>query len=113
MGVNDPDELSRQLELQARVRKLAGAMVKPLEYDPGAQFPDPEPAKAAQVIQPSEFIKPAFIVLTAWALAEGGRGQRWNRATPARTKVGAAPQAAKTLAASSAYWSAVFQFRSR
>jgi hypothetical protein len=60
VGVDDPDELSRQIELQARLRKLAGAMVKPLDYDPGAQFPDTEsksePPKAAQVIHPSEFI---------------------------------------------------------
>jgi hypothetical protein len=60
VGVNDPDELSRQIELQARLRKLAGAMVKPLEYDPGAQFPDAEPKseppKSADVIHPSEFM---------------------------------------------------------
>jgi len=56
VGVNDPDELSRQLELQARVRKLAGAMVKPLEYDPGAQFPDTEPPKSTDVTHPSEFV---------------------------------------------------------
>jgi len=43
MGVNDHDELSRQMELQTRLRKLTGAMVMPLEYDPGAQFPDVEP----------------------------------------------------------------------
>ena len=60
VGVNDPDELSRQIELQARLHKLAGAMVKPLEYDPGAQFPDAEfkseSPKASQVIHPSEFM---------------------------------------------------------
>jgi hypothetical protein len=60
VGVDDPDELSRHAELQARLRKLVGAMVKPLDYDPGAQFPNAEsksePPKAAQVIHPSEFM---------------------------------------------------------
>jgi hypothetical protein len=60
VGVNDPDELSKQIELQTRLRKLAGAMVKPLDYDPGAQFsdavPPSEPPKASDVIHPSEFM---------------------------------------------------------
>jgi hypothetical protein len=57
VGVNDPDEHARQMELQNRVRKLAGAMVKPLTYDPGSQFlAQPEAPKAAQVIHPSEFM---------------------------------------------------------
>jgi hypothetical protein len=58
VGVDDPDELSRQSELQARLCKLTGAMVKPLEYDPSAQFPEvkSEPPKSADVIHPSEFI---------------------------------------------------------
>ena len=58
--MNEPDELSRQMELQNRLRKLAGEFTTPLEYDPGAQFPDAEPKseppKTAEVIQPSEFI---------------------------------------------------------
>ena len=56
VGVNDPDELARQMELQTRLRKLAGAMVKPLDYDPGAHFPESVPPKAADVIHPSEFM---------------------------------------------------------
>jgi hypothetical protein len=60
VGINDPNELARQMELQNRIRKLAGASVSPLEYDPGSQFstrtPEPEPPKASQVIHPSEFI---------------------------------------------------------
>ena len=44
------------MELQARLRKLTGAMVKPLEYDPGAQFPESEPPKSLDVIHPSEFM---------------------------------------------------------
>jgi hypothetical protein len=60
VGVNDPDELSREIELQARLRKLAGQFTKPLDYDPGAQFVPakaaPEAPKATQVIHPSEFI---------------------------------------------------------
>ena len=60
VGVDDPDELARQMELQNRLRKLAGEFVKPLDYDPGSQYlapaPQPEAPKAAQVIHPSEFI---------------------------------------------------------
>ena len=57
VGVNDPDELAHAMELQKRLRKLAGAMVKPLDYDPGSQFlAQPEAPKAAQVIHPSEFM---------------------------------------------------------
>ncbi len=56
VGVNDSDELSRQIELQTRLRKLTGEMVKPLEYDPGAQFPESEPPKSSDVIHPSEFM---------------------------------------------------------
>jgi hypothetical protein len=59
VGMNDPDELARQMELQNRLEKLAGAMVKPLEYDPGSQLPDVAlrdgAPKAAQVIDPSGF----------------------------------------------------------
>lgn len=59
-GVNDPDELSRQMESQARLRKLVGIMVNPLEYDPAAHFADAgarsEPPKSVDVIHPSEFI---------------------------------------------------------
>lgn len=53
VGANEPDELARQMELQNRVRKIAGEPVKALEYDPGSQL---EPPRAAQVIHPSEFI---------------------------------------------------------
>jgi hypothetical protein len=60
VGMNDPDELARQMELQNRVNKLAGATVRPLEYDPGSRLPDVEPKnealKAVQVIRPSEFM---------------------------------------------------------
>jgi hypothetical protein len=53
VGMNDPDELARQMELQNRLRKLAGEMVKPLEYDPGRQFPDAttESASAAPEVE--------------------------------------------------------------
>jgi hypothetical protein len=60
VGVNDPDELAHAIELQQRLRKLAGAMVKPLDYEPGSALldaaPHPEAPKAAQVIHPSEFM---------------------------------------------------------
>ncbi len=60
VGMKDPDELARQMELQNRVNKLAGATVKPLEYDPGSQFEDSisktEPTKGVQIIRPSEFV---------------------------------------------------------
>lgn len=60
VGMNEPDELSRAMELQNRLCKLAGEFTKPLEYDPGAQFPDAEPrserSKSVDVIQPSESI---------------------------------------------------------
>jgi hypothetical protein len=57
VGVNDPDELARGMELLNRLRKLAGAMVKPLDYDPGSEFlGQPEAPNAAQVIHPSEFM---------------------------------------------------------
>ncbi len=60
VGMNEPDELSRAMELQNRLHKLAGEFTTPLEYDPGAQFPDAEPKseppKPAEVMQPSESI---------------------------------------------------------
>jgi len=60
VGVNDPDQLASAMELQNRLRKLAGEFTKPMEYDPGAQFVDStskaEPPKASQVIHPSEFM---------------------------------------------------------
>jgi len=58
VGTNDPDQLAAAMELQNRERKLVGQMVKPLDYEPGSQFPDAETEgpKAAQVIHPSEFI---------------------------------------------------------
>jgi hypothetical protein len=60
VGMNDPDELARQMELQNRVNKMAGATVKPMEYDPGSHSPDVGPnnevPKAVQVIPPSEFM---------------------------------------------------------
>jgi hypothetical protein len=56
--MNDPDELARQMELQNRLHKLAGATVKPLEYDPSSQLPDvaikDQAPKAVQVVRPSE-----------------------------------------------------------
>jgi hypothetical protein len=59
VGANDPDNLARKMESLNRVNKIAGAIVKPLEYDPGAQFEDasaaPEPPKT-QVIRPAEFV---------------------------------------------------------
>ena len=55
VGVNDPDELARQMEIQTRLRKITGEMVKPLDYDPG-QGGREEPPKATQVIHPSEFM---------------------------------------------------------
>ncbi len=54
VGVNDPDQLASAMELQNRLRKLAGEMTKPMEYDPGSQFV--EAPKASQVIHPSEFM---------------------------------------------------------
>jgi hypothetical protein len=57
VGANDPDELARQMELQKRVYKVAGATVKPLEYEPGSQYVDTgSQSKAVQVIRPAEYI---------------------------------------------------------
>jgi hypothetical protein len=60
VGVDDPDQLASAIELQQRLRKLAGQFTKPLDYDPGSQFvaanPEPEAPKASQVIHPSEFM---------------------------------------------------------
>jgi hypothetical protein len=60
VGVNDPGQLASAIELQNRLRKLAGSMVKPLDYEPGSSLlaaaPRPEAPKAAQVIHPSEFM---------------------------------------------------------
>jgi len=56
VGMNDPDELARQMELQNRINRLAGETVKPLEYDPGSQFAavgsNREAPKAAQQSAP-------------------------------------------------------------
>jgi hypothetical protein len=57
VGANNPDELARQMELQKRVYKVAGATVKPLEYEPGSQYVDTgSQSKAVQVIRPAEYI---------------------------------------------------------
>jgi hypothetical protein len=47
VGMNDPDELARQSEYQARLQKLAGVIVKSMEYDPGAQFAEQPKAETA------------------------------------------------------------------
>jgi hypothetical protein len=54
VGMKDPDELARQMELQNRLEKLAGEVVRPLIYEPGAEFV--EASKSADVIHPSEFM---------------------------------------------------------
>jgi hypothetical protein len=56
VGMNDPDELARQMELQNRLRKLTGAVVKPLEYNPGAQSPEANPAEPMREIGSVEFM---------------------------------------------------------
>lgn len=59
VGVNDPDLLSRQMESQARVRRIAGQITQPMEYDPSAAAAAPAAApapKSTDVIHPSEFI---------------------------------------------------------
>ena len=38
VGMNDPDELARQMEFQSRLRRLTGATVRPLKYDPGSRY---------------------------------------------------------------------------
>jgi hypothetical protein len=49
VGMKDPDELARQMELQNRINKLAGRPIGSLEYDPASHFaaaqeaPEPEP----------------------------------------------------------------------
>jgi hypothetical protein len=83
VGVNDPDQLARAMELQNRLRKLVGGMVKPLAYDPDSQYlsesPKPEAPKAAQVIHPSEFFaaqeapEPSRDISSAEWLMENGR----------------------------------------
>jgi hypothetical protein len=47
VGMNDPDELARQSEYHAKLQKLAGEIVKPMEYDPGAQLAEPPKAEVA------------------------------------------------------------------
>ena len=60
VGVDDPDELAHAMELQKRLRKLTGAMVKPLDYEPGASFQveeqKPQAPRASEAIPPDEFI---------------------------------------------------------
>jgi hypothetical protein len=60
VGGNDPDELAHAMELQKRLRKLVGAMVKPLDYEPGSALPDeaakPQAPKASEAINPDEFM---------------------------------------------------------
>jgi hypothetical protein len=60
VGVDDPDQLASEIELQRRLRKLAGEFTKPMEYDPGSGFvpanPAPEAPKASEVIHASEFM---------------------------------------------------------
>jgi hypothetical protein len=60
VGMKDDEELSRQMELHKRIEKIVGESVKPLDYDPGSHFvaanAEAEPPKAADMIQPSEFI---------------------------------------------------------
>ncbi len=51
VGCNDPDELARQSELQARLRKLAGEFAKPLEYEPGAAMPEQVSGARCQVTE--------------------------------------------------------------
>ena len=57
VGMKDPDELAREMEFQNRLEKLAGEMVKPLDYGPGLPDPSPqtEAPKEPMVIHPSEF----------------------------------------------------------
>jgi hypothetical protein len=54
VGVNEPDQLAAGMELQNRVRRLAGQFTKPLDYDPQslAANCEPEAPKAAQRIPP-------------------------------------------------------------
>jgi hypothetical protein len=77
VGAKDPDELARQMELQNRLKKLAGAMMKPLEYEPGAQFEapvsDPELAQAAPEAPPPA---PESEVSSVEFLVENERYQR-------------------------------------
>jgi hypothetical protein len=58
VGMNEPDKLAREMEVQNRVRSIVGATVKPLEYNPGSHFQDTktEAPKTAQVIRPAEFV---------------------------------------------------------
>ena len=90
VGINDADELARQMELQARLRKLTGVMVKPLEYDPGSRFAavESEPAKATDMIQPSEFVSaqeaspldPSREIGSVKYLMEHDRYKKWVKA---------------------------------
>lgn len=60
LGANDPDQLAHAIELQNRLRKLAGEFTRPMEYEPGSALLDAncraEAPKATQVIHPTEFI---------------------------------------------------------
>jgi hypothetical protein len=51
VGGNDPDQLSREMELQNRLRKLVGNTVKPLEYEPIPAPPD-SPTSRSDVSEP-------------------------------------------------------------
>jgi hypothetical protein len=77
VGMKDPDELARQSEFQAKLQKLAGEIVKPMEYEPGAQFaaaaPESEPAEAAPQAPPPA---PENYVSSVEFLMENDRYQR-------------------------------------
>jgi hypothetical protein len=87
VGANDPGNLTRKIELQNRVLKDAGNMVRPLEYQPGSQFAAVEsgPPKAADMIQPSEFVAaqepppldPSREIGSVEFMMERGRYKRW------------------------------------
>jgi hypothetical protein len=92
VGVDDPDQLASAMELQTRLRKLAGQFTKPLDYDPGSQFVDGnskvEAPKASQAIHPSEFMAAqpapepldfAEISSTEWqSEGKGPRPEPWD-----------------------------------
>ena len=62
VGCKDEDELAKQAELQAKLKKLIGAMVKPLDYEPGAvaaMSPSPDGGQRPPLqAEPEKFKRP-------------------------------------------------------
>jgi hypothetical protein len=63
VGMHDRDNLAREMEVLNRVKKIVGATVRPLEYEPGAEFPHAQPKPEPPPIPPGREIgSPEFLM---------------------------------------------------